>query len=424
MSNLPSSSSERSQQYTTSGVATPEEEEEQTESNQPPVNNYMYEITPNWPSIHLDIFKDITVERYILLKTIENANKIGLKIMSEDWKDYIKENIHRMKLTSYFNIFNHGYNENSCESSDHLSHYILRLAFCKNLQLQEWFIELELYLFRLKFSHYSKEKQQELYKIYCGVDYKPIDVVEKNLYNREILESTPDIDDIFEINFYKISFYQVNNLVSERKIFMRNGLAYVPEFQLNECLVYLYREKLKPGLLEMCNFLDNVERDERVKNLFDNLDIMANIKHRTLNPSFCTNNNKLDDIKKHFPLCMSTLNKKLTNKNHLKHQERIQYGLFLKDIGYNFEQLHEHFRQYFCKEIDEKIFFKKYSYGIKYMYGLTGRRIVQNAYDCSKILEKDVVCGGEYGCPFKHWDEEKLKQVLLQNNLNRIGMLL
>jgi DNA primase large subunit len=45
----------------------------------------------------------------------------------------------------------------------------------------------------------------------------------------------------------------------------------------------------------------------------------------------------IDDLaKQHFPLCMKNMHQSLRKEHHLKHFERLNYGLFLKVSGGSF----------------------------------------------------------------------------------------
>ena len=75
--------------------------------------------------------------------------------------------------------------------------------------------------------------------------------------------------------------------------------------------------------------------------------------------------------KKHFPVCMKTMQHTLQNTHHLKYKARLQYGLFLKGIGMTLEDAMKFFRAEFCKRADVDVdkFEKEYAYGIRYNYG-------------------------------------------------------
>lgn len=114
----------------------------------------------------------------------------------------------------------------------------------------------------------------------------------------------------------------------------------------------------------------------------------------------------------HYPLCMRSLHKKLRQEHHLKHGSRVQYGVFLKELGVSVEDAITFWREEFTKNMPEEQFIKKYVYYIKYIYGLTGRKQPVAAYTCEKILKASPTCSDCYGCPFKHSTTEELIQKL------------
>lgn len=91
---------------------------------------------------------------------------------------------------------------------------------------------------------------------------------------------------------------------------------------------------------------------------------------------------------KHFPLCMRVLHDNLKADSHLKHQGRLQYGLFLKVrgascitcstnrnkvLGLSIEEAIAFWRKAFSKKYADDKFNKEYLYNIKHSYGLVGK---------------------------------------------------
>ena len=56
--------------------------------------------------------------------------------------------------------------------------------------------------------------------------------------------------------------------------------------------------------------------------------------------------------KESFPPCMRHLHESLRRDHHLKHFARLQYGLFLKNIGLTLEQALAFWRAEFTKKMD------------------------------------------------------------------------
>jgi len=97
----------------------------------------------------------------------------------------------------------------------------------------------------------------------------------------------------------------------------------------------------------------------------------------------------IDDLaRKHFPLCMRMLHNNLREDSHLKHQGRLQYGLFLKVrlgvivfdrlssiqiLGLSIEEAMAFWKRAFSRKINDEKFRKEYEYNIKHSYGLVGK---------------------------------------------------
>jgi DNA primase large subunit len=70
---------------------------------------------------------------------------------------------------------------------------------------------------------------------------------------------------------------------------------------------------------------------------------------------------------------MRNLNDSLKHDKHLKHDGRLQYGLFLKGIGLSVQEALVFWRTSFSNITDDK-FNKEYAYNVRYNYGLEGNR--------------------------------------------------
>ena len=117
------------------------------------------------------------------------------------------------------------------------------------------------------------------------------------------------------------------------------------------------------------------------------------------------------------PLCMSNMYSKLVETHHLKHNARNQLGLFLKGIGLTYEESYAYWRSEFSKLIAGDKFDKEYRYGIRYQYGLEGKRQDWSPWSCKSIIASpgaNAAAGEHHGCPFRNFDEGQLRATLQQ----------
>lgn len=128
--------------------------------------------------------------------------------------------------------------------------------------------------------------------------------------------------------------------------------------------------------------------------------------------------------KNHFPLCMQMVHRHLTENSHLKHDGRLQYTLFLKGCGLTMEESLNFFKKKFSKTTPEDKFEKEYSYNIRHSYGQEGKRVDYPPYNCKKIQNMKLPSAGEiHGCPFKIFNEEKMKRVLVEQGIKELDII-
>ena len=106
--------------------------------------------TPPQDEITLDEFELLALDRLQLLRGIES-----LKMRGFDGEDYSNK---ASQLEKKYVPFNGMKTE---ERKDQISHFILRLAFCRTEELRRWFITQECHLFRLRFERLTDLEQSE-----------------------------------------------------------------------------------------------------------------------------------------------------------------------------------------------------------------------------------------------------------------------
>lgn len=104
-----------------------------------PHNVMLYHLPPT-QDITLQTFEEYAIERVNLLRIFEQATSKNLRVMSEDWKNEIKEEMKQAGMKSYLRLLD-GHagtfdNDLQARRRDYISHFILRLAYCRSNDLR------------------------------------------------------------------------------------------------------------------------------------------------------------------------------------------------------------------------------------------------------------------------------------------------
>ncbi|KAF8580894.1 DNA primase, large subunit [Ramaria rubella] len=303
---------------------------------------------------------------------------------------------------------------------DHVSHFVLRLAFCRSEELRYRFIKAEMMLFRVRFEtddHF--EREQFIQDLHFG--WQPVEKEEKEKLKSELLAASPFLGDKFaDEKFYKVPWTRVPDLIEKRRVLLKNGMAYVPAREQSSMVYQEFQTNLEKQLQITAKALPRLDEDGRILPILENLSqgFIAGV------PSEYTSADDSGDAvtaemidemsKKHFPLCMRNLHDTLRKDRHLKHYGRLQYGLFLKVIGMSIEEAIVFWRKAFGGTMTDDKFNKEYKYNIRHSFGLEGKRTNYAARSCQSILTTNQPGVSEsHGCPFRHFSPENLNTALL-----------
>ncbi|XP_056327439.1 DNA primase large subunit [Danio aesculapii] len=310
---------------------------------------------PPLDNISLIEFETFAVERLKLLKTVENLGVSYVKTTDQ----YIK------KLEAEFSSLNFpfraelddrkvpgGTSEYEKRRKDHISHFILRLAYCQTEDLRRWFIQQEMDLFRYRFGILpSKHKTEFLNK--NNLKYETVSAEEKKNLKDKLINSSYGLSGITleEYEFYRVPFQDALDLVRTRKVYLLAGSAYIPQHEIITIVLNDYRTRLSKALAMTARSLPAVQSDERLQPL------LSHLSHAYVGQDYSIQKNvgkisleQIDSLSgKSFPLCMRHLHKALRENHHLRHGGRMQYGLFLKGIGLTLEQAMQFWRSEFVK---------------------------------------------------------------------------
>ncbi|KAG7333842.1 hypothetical protein KOW79_002249 [Hemibagrus wyckioides] len=389
---------------------------------------------PPLENISLNEFEGFAVDRLKLLKTVENLGVSYVKT-SEEYKTKLHTEFSNLGFPHKVGADESSSNKNQAGSTeyekrrkDHISHFILRLAYCQTEDLRRWFIQQEMDLFRYRFSELkSQYKTDFLHK--NNLKYDTISDEEKTNLKDQLINSSFSVSGttVAEQDFYKVPFQDALDLVRTRKVFLKAGYAYIPHQDIVTIVLNDFRTRLSKALALTARSLPAVQSDERLQPLLNHL------SHAYVGQDYSIQKNvgkvsleQIDQLSaKSFPLCMRQLHKALRENHHLRHGGRMQYGLFLKGIGLTLDQALQFWRSEFVKgKVDTDKFDKAYAYSIRHMFGKEGKRTDYTPYSCMKVILSNPPSQGDYhGCPFRHSDPELLKQKLQSYKLSPGGIV-
>ncbi|CAL5398365.1 unnamed protein product [Camellia sinensis] len=311
-------------------------------------------------------------------------------------------------------------------NKDIISHFVLRLVYCRTEELRKWFLSMETTLFRYRFRLEGHEVQRALmaefdlpYKIVSNAEFES--VKEKlGQVARSIGPYSSNADTIY----FKVPFEEVPELVASRRVFILKGHAYVAMHQVVSLVVTQFRSHLSKALVLTNSALVLTKRKwtstirEREKDRLT--PIVEALSTSYLGPDYSQAREfaeiSLKDIdqvaKSSFPLCMRHLFEKLREDHHLKHGGRMQLGLFLKSVGLTLDDALAFWKAEFSPKVGAERFDKEYAYGIRHNYGKEGKRMDYTPYSCQKIISSTPGIGDHHGCPFRHFSEENLRAAL------------
>merc|ERR1719232_1663600 len=363
----------------------------------------LYPVPPT-DDISLEDFEDLAVQRLRVLRVFEKQNLSGKAKFSEDWMNAVKDDLKKAKpltLEAFYQLCDRIDGKN-CKNTfmenrenDHVSHFILRLAYCRTEELRRWFVTHESDLFRFRWGLLKESAPEELEKLMnsSGLNYVPISDEEKADKRDKLIASaaygfgTIKFDDE---KYYKVPWLEAMDLVRTRRVFIEAGMAYIPATELLSLVIGVFRSRLSRDLALTCRALPVLEDDTRLVNMVQNLD------KRYTGEDYSQNKtagrvmpHEVDGLsKRNFPLYMSTIQHVLTTTHHIKYKARLQYGLFLKGIGLTLEDAMKFFRGEFTKrhDVDVDKFEKEYAYGIRYNYGKEGKKKNWQPWDCMRII--------------------------------------
>ena len=194
-------------------------------------------------------------------------------------------------------------------------------------------------------------------------------------------------------DFVKVPFLQALDLVGRRRVLVRGGTAFVPRDRLISIITSRFRAsvsacaalsllpwpgalcpitrtnppppQLSRGLAFANKALPTILQDDRLG------DILVNMTRSYIGREYGKGQGALagaevraGDVQglseSSYPLCMEHLHRGLMTHHHLRHDGRMQYGLFLKGLGLGLEEALIFWQTEFTKSMSPDDFVKRY----------------------------------------------------------------
>ncbi|KAF8978047.1 hypothetical protein BGZ46_006871, partial [Entomortierella lignicola] len=289
---------------------------------------------------------------------------------------------------------------------DHISHFILRLAYSRRYRFEKESVRDQLEFL---------EKQ--------NLSWKKVSDEDKRLLRDKLkatsLSSFSKGKDIDQETYFEVDFERVTALVGKRQVYIKGGKAYVPMADQVALVLDEFKERLSNSLEVTARALPRMEEDDRL------MPVLNNINKQYLGREFTTSAiageiqaHDVDNLKVHMPLCMEHLHNELRREKHTRHGGRMQYGLFLKGIGLSLEQALLFWQMAFEKYTPDQ-FNKQYAYNVRHLYGMEGKRTDYTPYSCRHIIQSNAPGPGDHhGCPFRHFSAPNLRATLAGHNVD------
>lgn len=393
------------------------------------VNQYPYSVnfykTPPFGKISLEESEDMVAERLNILQicdemlgTLENSSQFK---RTKQYFEILENKLQNSdsKYDKNFYIQSKGSDKSldvlNARRRDHISHFLLRIYYCRSDELKKWFISRECELLRARlFDNLTSEMLS-----YNDFNYEKVGEKERSELSSKINWNSSLKNSANNV-VYKIGFENAIELVKTRKVYINSGFAYIMIQDMVSVICNKFRSDLSHSLALMQMSLHQLEEDERLIPRLHSLHLYhiqnrkSSVKTEDGSGREVITPEMIDTLAvESFPPCMRNINEMLRKEHHLKHYGRLHYGLFLKSCGLSLEDALRLFRDEFTQKITPEKFQKEYAYNIRYNYGKEGKKVNISPYSCQKIINDNTPGSADtHGCPFKHFDQKNLNLML------------
>ena len=389
----------------------------------------MYAVPPV-QDITVDEFEQWALDRLHILSEIENASA-----RNQSWAE-TKMAIEK-RMNEYMPLRSNAVAQSGSMTTstaktkellserrkDHISHFVLRLAFSRSEELRRRFVHAECTLFRWKLeTEHLAEREAFLHS--QDFVWRMVPPEDQHRFREQLAAVHPRLGSSVESeSFVQVPWYRVPDLVEKRKVFVHKGTAWIPTREQASLVLAEFQGRLQTQLELTARALPRLDEDDRLMPVLEHLSMgsMLGMSNEYATSALVSTDGEaltltadmvVPLVREHAPLCMRHLQSVLSTTHHLRHYSRLQYNLFLKELGLPVEEALLFWRRSFSTMSDDK-FAKEHRYNIRHGYGLEGRRVNYPAKSCARIITQDPPGPQDtHGCPFRHFSQENLSAAL------------
>ncbi|KAH9708128.1 DNA primase large subunit [Citrus sinensis] len=343
----------------------------------------LYRYAPQL-EVRLEDFEVFAMDRLRVLKGISDALARGKRPeeMENLVRDLWKANMRHPEASEEVN-------------KDIISHFVLRLVYCRTEDLRKWFLSMETALYRYRFLLRSSEAKRAL-------------MAEFDLPCKAISRTE-----------FEVPFEEVPELVAGRRVYIHKGHAYVAMHQVVSLVVTQFRSNLSKALILTNRKWTSTIREQERDRLTP---IVEALSMSYLGPDYSQPKEfgeisikDLDQLaRSSFPLCMRHLFDKYVFRRLFTFLLSLTLcvSLYAKGVGLRMEDALAFWKAEFSQKVGAERFDKEYAYSIRHNYGKEGKRTDYTPYSCQKIISLTPGVGDHHGCPYRHFSEENLSAAL------------
>ncbi|CAF0829755.1 unnamed protein product [Didymodactylos carnosus] len=261
-------------------------------------------------------------------------------------------------------------------------------------------------------------------------------LIEKEFYRRLVHLTFINDDHYTEFNsniqYIKVPFIEVLDLISQRLIYIHLSYGYVPITKAKWILIWLFRKHLQFNRKNIEQFHIIIKNDPRLillkqklKQKFYNKINSKTLSSINMHSIHLVNTMKFFDEQfiNLYPPCMKHLHEALVRKHRLTNYSRVVYTLYLKEIGVPLERCIELFEKEYsttsCHSSCNHSWHndsKRYKYSIRHLYGLEGSKINYSSHRCRTIQDDSSrTTRDELACPLIHFQTQNELNQLMSN---------